>query len=139
MSANSRMTVAVHALTLLAEPGGKWCASDWIAASVNTHPVVVRRTLAALQAAGLVEGQAGAKGGYRLAIPGRRVTLADVYRAMRDEGPFGLHAHAPNPQCPVGRAIQKHLTRVYDAAETALEGSLRATTVAALRGRITAG
>lgn len=56
MGSNSRYTVAVHTLLLLKDPGGEWVTSDWIAGSVNTNPVVIRRILRGLQAAGLVEG-----------------------------------------------------------------------------------
>lgn len=45
MGSNSRYTVAVHTLLLLKDPGDEWVTSDWIADSVNTNPVVIRRRM----------------------------------------------------------------------------------------------
>src|SRR5262245_12296029 len=124
MSLNSRYSVAVHALLLLHDPGEDWVTSDWVAGSVKTNAVVIRRILTRLQAAGLVEGRKGAQGGYRLLRPSRRITLWDVYQAMREDGPFGLHASEPNPQCPVGRHIQGELLRIYADAERSMRHAL---------------
>src|SRR5262245_33502759 len=120
MGANSRYTVAVHSLLLLQDPGGEWVTSEWIASSANTNPVVIRRLLQRLQAAGLVDGQKGAKGGYRLRRPAAEVTLWEVYEAMREDGPFGLHPSTPNPRCPVGGNIQEHLKDVYEETEASM-------------------
>ncbi len=139
MGSNSRYTVAVHTLLLLEDPGGAWVTSDWIAGSVNTNPVAIRRILRGLQAAGLVEGQKGARGGYRLRRPSGEITMWEVYEAMREDGPFGLHASIPNPRCPIGGRIQKHLRGIYDATEASMQRVLDRTTVGALRRRVTAG
>lgn len=138
MSANARFTVAVHGLTLLAEPGGAWTSSERIAGSIETSPVVVRRILSRLLAAGLIEGTRGAHGGYRLARPSARLTLADVYQVVREEGPLALHTHAPNPRCPVGRCIAGHLGAIYQHAEEAMVKALRATSLAELKRRVAA-
>jgi Rrf2 family protein len=138
MSLNSRYTVAVHTLLLLQDPEGDRVNSEWIAGSVNTNPVVIRRILAELQAAGLVEGRKGAQGGYRLKRPAREVTLWDVYEAMREEGPFGLHASEPNPLCPVGRNIQRELLRIYAQAERSMRPVLERITLRDLYKQVTA-
>ncbi|HEX8852924.1 MAG TPA: Rrf2 family transcriptional regulator, partial [Pyrinomonadaceae bacterium] len=82
MSANSRFAVAVHALTLLAWAGEEPVKSEYLACSVNTNPVVIRRILCALARAGLVTSQTGASGGSRLARPAAEITLREVYRAV---------------------------------------------------------
>ena len=137
MTINSRYAIAVHAVLLLENPSGEWVSSDWIAGSVNTNPVVIRRILGILTASGLVEAARGAKGGYRLLRPAGRITLWEVYLAMREEGPFGLPATAPNPQCPIGKHIQGQLSHIYTEAENAMRSVLQAITVAELRARIT--
>lgn len=43
MGISSRFTVGVHMLTLLAIDRNSRCTSEWIAGSVNTNPVVIRR------------------------------------------------------------------------------------------------
>ena len=137
MSSNSRYSVSVHILLMLQDPDGDWVTSEWIAGSVNTNPVVIRRLLRALQAVGLVAGQKGAHGGYRLARPCQAITMWEVYAAMREEGPFGLHAAKPNPRCPIGGRIQKHLRGIYDATEASMERVLDKTTLGSLRKQIT--
>ena len=70
MAANSRLTIAVHALAWMAlaqRRGLEQLTSDQVAASVNTNPVVIRRSLGDLRRAGLVEVRHGAGAGWRLA------------------------------------------------------------------------
>ena len=56
VAANSRMTIAVHALAWLAlaqQRGHAVLTSSQVAASVNTNPVIIRRCLGDLRRAGL--------------------------------------------------------------------------------------
>ncbi|QCX76151.1 Putative HTH-type transcriptional regulator YwnA [Streptomyces sp. YIM 121038] len=134
MSANSRMTVATHALTWMAlvcpkRPDGI-VTSDEIAASVNTNPVVIRRTLGGLRDAGLVVSQRGQGAGWRLAREPGAITLRDVYLAVEPDPLLALHASAPNRKCPVGRGIPPVLRGAYDRAEEAMKAELAAVTVA---------
>lgn len=135
MPASSRFAVAVHVLTLLHHGGGGPLASDFIAGSVNTNPVVIRRLLALLVDAELVRSQLGAGGGAILARPAAEISLADVYRAVEDGDLLAMH-QGPNPACPVGRNIQGVLTGVVDGAERALVDALAGRTIADIAGRI---
>ena len=140
MAANSHYTVALHSLLLLEGPDGGWTSSDWIAGSVNTNPVFIRRILAELKGADLVEGSHGRGGGYRLRRSPDDVTLWDVYSVFReDEGPFALHSSKPNPKCPVGGCIQKHLKAVYAEADESMKKVLSKSTLASLRERLRGG
>jgi Rrf2 family protein len=130
MTRSSRFVVAVHVLTLLAYGGGEAMTSEYIAGSVNTNPVVVRRILSLLAKAGLVVTQEGAKGGVRLAKPAKDIDLRAVYAAVESDPLFALHPQDPNPACPVGGAIQAALEPTLDAAAAALLSSLAHTTVA---------
>jgi Rrf2 family protein len=130
MSRNCRFAVAVHVAALLADCAGTPATSDWIAASVNTHPVVVRRTLAALARAGLVNSQRGTAGGSFLARAPSRITLLDLYHATDEQDPQALHHQAPNPQCPVGANIVPLLAEILTRAERAKQEELARTTVA---------
>jgi Rrf2 family protein len=138
MTSNSRFTVAIHILTLLAFAGPEPCTSDYIAGSVNTNPVVIRRLLARLREAGLVASQGGPGGGWQLRREPAAITLAEVYRAVEPTELFPLHAAEPNPVCPVGRTIQQALEATFRDARTALERDLARTTIASLVAQVSA-
>jgi Rrf2 family protein len=132
MVPSSRFTVAIHILTLLAHQAGHPLTSEFIASSVNTHPVVIRRLLARLRAAGLVESQGGPGGGWQLVQAPKAITLRDVFRAVNSDDLFPMHASVPNPLCPVGSTIQAALGPRYDAARQALERDLGRTRISDL-------
>lgn len=130
MLKSSRFVIAVHVLALLAYGKGEAMTSEFIAGSVNTNPVVVRRLLASLVKAGFVTTQEGAKGGVRLARPAEDIDLLSVYQAVESEGLFALHPQEPNVACPVGGNIQAALVPILDAAEAAMQNSLKKTSIA---------
>lgn len=135
---NCRFAVAVHIAALLAMAEGRPQTSDYMAGSVNTNPVVVRRLLSALAKAGLVASLRGTSGGSTLARPAAEISLLDIERAVAEpEGP-ALHHQPPNPACPVGRNVQPVLSRVLSEAEAAREAVLARTSLAQVVARIVA-
>lgn len=132
MNTSSRFTVAIHILTLLAHGGGEQMSSEYIAGSVNTNAVVIRRLMALLREARLVTSQVGVKGGWQLARSPKGISLRDVYRAVEGGTLFPLHSNTPNPRCPVGSTIQSALTGHFEDAQLALEKNLERTTIADL-------
>ncbi len=117
MAANSQFSMAVHILTMLAKAGDENVKSDCIAASVNTNPVVIRRILSQLNAAGLVSSQTGAFGGTRLARRPEDISLCSIYKAVSCGEVFALHAKGPNMDCPVGRGIESVLCNLQKEIE----------------------
>jgi Rrf2 family protein len=133
MAANSRLTIAVHALTWMAlaqRRGHELLTSDQVAASVNTNPVIIRRSLGDLRRAGLVDVRHGAGAGWSLARTPADITLLDVYDAVEQNPLFGMHSTEPNLECPVGRGIRPALGHVYGGVEHALRLELRRTSIA---------
>jgi Rrf2 family protein len=127
---SSRVAVAVHVLAYLAWKRDEAGTSERIAASVNTHPVVVRRIMGALRNAGMVTVQPGVGGGAQLAREPREITLLDVYRAVEDQDElFSLHPQQPRRDCSVGGNIQAVLQGVFCRAKTAMEEVLEGVTV----------
>ena len=97
--------------------------SCYIADSVNTNPVVIRRLLCDLNHAKLVVSQTGALGGTRLAKCPKEINLADVHKAVSCGDTFALHRQT-NDDCPIGRNIQSVLqklqTEIYQVVEEKL-------------------
>ena len=133
MAANSRMTIAVHALAWMAlaqRRGQEVLTSDQVAASVNTNPVIIRRSLGDLGRAGLVHVRHGAGAGWSLARAPEEITLLEVYDAVGQEPLFGMHRTEPNLECPVGRGIRPALGQIYDGVEQAVRHELAEVSVA---------
>ncbi|TDB76319.1 Rrf2 family transcriptional regulator [Micromonospora sp. KC723] len=133
MAANSRLTIATHVLAWLAlaqRRGQEVLTSDQVAASVNTNPVIVRRSLGDLRRAGLVTVRHGAGAGWSLARAPEEITLRQVYEAVGAQPPFGLHHTEPNLECPVGRGIRPALSAAYGRVEQAMRRELAATSIA---------
>lgn len=127
---NSRFTVAIHVLCLLAHLPAHLLPSEFIAGSVNTNPVVIRRILGLLRKGGLVRSQPGVAGGWKLKPEPSAITLGRVYQLVRPGTVFALHSKIPNRKCPVGRHIQEKLRKYYRNAEAALEQEFKRSTIA---------
>lgn len=136
MAANSRFAVAVHALSVLAVHADERHTSRRIADSVATNPVVIRRLLAQLARAGLVESTHGAKGGFRLAKPAGKVSLHDVYKAVEDCGAFFAQREKSNKDCPVACRMKAILDDVFTRVESKVLPELKRTTLQDIVGKI---
>ncbi|WP_010632367.1 Rrf2 family transcriptional regulator [Sporolactobacillus vineae] len=122
---NSRVAVAIHILALIASRPHDDLPSDYIASSVNTNPVVIRRILGMLRKAGLIRTSVG-KAGAALAKEPFQISLLEVYQAVeKDSELFAVHEN-PNPHCPVGKRINAVLNEAFHSAQSALENKLAA-------------
>ncbi|HEU4610389.1 MAG TPA: Rrf2 family transcriptional regulator [Chitinophagaceae bacterium] len=115
---NGRFAMSIHILSLLSKEGG--LSSEYIAASMNVNPVMVRKELVRLKKANLIETREGKNGGSYLARSPKAISLADVYKAAYEEPLFRHSKNMPNPACPVGRRISEKMDELNDEAEAAL-------------------
>jgi Rrf2 family protein len=132
VSANSRLTIAAHALTwigLYQRQGHEVATSEQIATSVNTNPVVIRRLLGELRNAGLVTSRRGAGAGWMLVRPLGSVTLLDVYEAVEPSPLFAMHPSTPDQGCVVGFGIRPAMESVYADIEGKVRAELARTTL----------
>jgi Rrf2 family transcriptional regulator, repressor of oqxAB len=77
--------VAVQALVVIAGAAGP-CSSAAIAQDVDAHAVFLRRVLAQLAQAGIVQAREGRTGGYQLARAAGQINLAEVYSSVKLAG-----------------------------------------------------
>ncbi len=122
--------MAVHVLAVLAYQEGDRVNSVFLAGSVNTNPVIIRRLLLSLQKAKLVETCKGAGSGSRLSRSPRRINLGEVYRAVEDAESFSTPSRKPDADCPVGKCIIDALAKIFASAQNAMERDLEKTTLA---------
>ena len=138
MQISSRFTVALHIFTCVDTFGDKYkITSDFLAESINTNPVIIRKILTQLKNAGLITVARGT-GGITPTRPLREITFYDVYEAIEplENGDlFNFHA-SPNPNCPVGRNIHTLLDDKLKAIQLAMENEMRTYTVDDLRSGI---
>ena len=124
MAANSQFAIAVHILTVLAKAGeGNNVKSDYIAVSVRTNPVVIRRVLGDLNQSNLVISQTGASGGTRLAKCPNKINLAEVHKAISCGNTFALHRQT-NDDCSIGKNIQCVLEKLQVEINDVVEAKL---------------
>lgn len=133
MRVSSRFSIAVHILSLLAISPSAHCTSEWMASSVGTNPVVIRRISGQLKKAGLISVRAGSGGAY-LAKGTEEINLLDVFRAVdvvEEKQLFHIHEE-PNEECPVGANIRVVLETLLVRAQEAMEEVLKQVTLADL-------
>ena len=134
---SSKLSVGIHILTIFGLKPGQPLTSEFIASSVNTNPVVIRRLLGSLRAAGIVESRTGVGGGWSLLIDPERITLLDILRAVEPQDEiFALHRSEPNPECPCGLHIQSVLAEVYDKVQDGMARQLGGISIACITRKI---
>ena len=125
MQISSRFTMAIHMFACIDTFSNQKMTSDFMAESIGTNPVIIRKILQQLKAAGLVEVARGT-GGVKVTKPLDQITFLDVYRAVEctpDEELFHFHEN-PNPKCPVGKNIHGILDKRLLEVQSAMEEKL---------------
>ena len=131
MQISSRFTMAIHMFACIDTFTEQKMSSDLMAASIGTNPVIVRKLLQQLKAAGLIEVSRGT-GGVTVTKPLSEITFLDIYKAVEctpDEELFHFHEN-PNQACPVGRNIHHVLDDKLAKVQEAMERELAAITLA---------
>lgn len=127
---NGRFAIAIHILTLLELDRESLLASDYIAGSININSVLVRKEITELRKAGLVDSKEGKNGGFFLAKNADQINLGDIFKIIYPNSIFSFAKNKPNPQCPIGKDINKHLENLYVDAELSLINKLKNYTLA---------
>jgi Rrf2 family protein len=124
MAVNTQFAIAVHVMSGLAFHGDETVTSRQLAMGVNTSPSFLRRTLAKLSKAGLIETCTGKGGACWLAKKPERISLLDIYTAVDAPKAFAIHGYETYKPCPVScnvkQALERSLSKTQKAMETAL-------------------
>lgn len=126
---NTRFATIIHILTLLATRPGEWMNSDWIASSINTNPVIVRKELGILQEHGWVTSRKGKDGGFILNISSDKITLAELYTVVKNSDVLGKKNLNPSSKCPIGKDINKNLETLFTETDELVFASLQTKTL----------
>ncbi len=124
MANNIQFSIAIHIMAALACGCDKDLTSGDLAASVNTSPSFVRRILAKLSKAGLVETTTGKAGKCRLAKDAKEISLLDIYQAVDAPRVFAIHNYSEQKACFVSCHIKSALDKALNKTQAAMESSL---------------
>ena len=127
---DTKFSVAVHLLILISESPTP-INSEQMAESVGTNASYIRKILALLKKAEIVDGHRGISG-YSLSVAPEQLTLLQIYQAVMEDPQIHLldiHQNASD-QCIVGRHIRPVLTDMFADIEQAFSFSLAEKTLA---------
>ena len=77
----SEFTIAVHALVFLHHNGGT-CSSEELAKSICTNPARIRKIMARIKTAGIIDTKEGIEGGYQYVDNPCELSLYKVAKAL---------------------------------------------------------
>ena len=135
MQISSRFTIALHIFTCVEVFKDEYrITSDFLAGSINTNPVIIRKILTKLKNAGLITVARGT-GGIEVKKPLKEITFYDVYVAiepLENNELFNFHKN-PNPKCPVGKNIHTLLDSKLENIQKAMEDEMKKYTLENLK------
>ena len=113
MNISDRFAVAIHILSVLEMNKAGVSTSDYIAESVNTNPVVIRRIVGMLSKAGLVEVKPGVAGAKLAKHPSEITRWIFIMPYMSCRRIPCLAFMRIRTKCPVGKHIQTAIVPVF--------------------------
>ena len=131
MKKSTKLSDVLHILLHMAQSNDPITSED-LAKTMQTNPVVVRRTMAGLRDKGFVASEKGHGGGWQLSCDLESVTLHDVYTALGAPTMIALGNRTNTPDCLVEKAVSIATNDAFATAEATLVASFRDTTLADL-------
>lgn len=110
---SGKFAITIHILTLLSKFPDEYLSSEFIAGSMNLHPVLVRKEIANLKKNNIVESKEGKNGGTKLSKLTSTISLDAIYKMTFETATLGFSKNTPNPNCPVGKKINENLEDLY--------------------------
>ena len=137
MRINTKYSIALHCLVLIAEYGEKdKVTSELLGKNTGCNAAAIRSILNSLQKAGIISIVRGI-GGAHLTRDPQELDLWEVHHALEPDGLghlIGLHPK-PFEKCPVGKCIYEVLEEPYTEIAAAMQESMEGMTLAQLMDR----
>ena len=136
---NSEFIVAVHALVVLNHRQGV-VSSEALAENVCTNAARVRKVMAPLKRAGLVETREGNEGGYRFAADPVGTDLASIAEALDVRFVEARwHSGDADKECLVASGMGGIMDGIFAELDECCRERLKQVTVASIDNRIFGG
>ncbi len=127
---DTKFSMTLHILVYINETSNV-VTSELLAKSVGTNASHIRKILALLKEADIIESQQGKKG-IILKENANELTLDKIYLAVYPEKEI-LHIHdTANQECPVGANIKEVLSPIFEESERQLILNLKSITLKSL-------
>lgn len=128
--------VAVHSVVFL-NHRKKFLCSEEIAENVCTNPARVRKVLAMLKRAGIVEVRGGSAGGYGFTGNPNEVTLLDIFQATGESFvKVSWRSGDAEMECPIARNMAPIMDTILDGLDECCKRHLRELTIGDIDRRI---
>lgn len=127
---NTQFSIAVHIMAGLGTRDGYQGTSGELSSSVNTTPSFVRRVLAKLSKADLVQTSSGKSGHCKLLRKPSKITLLEIFEAVEAPKAFAIHDYPEQKSCHVSSGIKPSLESVLEKTTKAVETTLKNTSLA---------
>ncbi|KZB69400.1 MULTISPECIES: Rrf2 family transcriptional regulator [unclassified Thalassospira] len=131
MRQDNRLPRVLHALLHLSDMKDP-ATSEQLAGMLNTNAAVVRRTMAGLRDQGILTSIKGHGGGWQLARPLEKITLAEIYQALGAPTLFALGCGDEESQCLMEKAANTATARALQLASETFITALSSVTMADL-------
>jgi Rrf2 family protein len=92
-------------------------SSEQLAKSIKTNPSFIRKLVAQLSSAGLVESVRGKAGGARLAKNPKDITLDQIYKAVSDTCSMAVPDKSPQKTCTISCSMGEIMSKISDEIE----------------------
>lgn len=114
---DQKFAASVHIMTLLAAHSEELQTSEVLAGYIRTNPTVVRRLLAKMVEAKLVDSFKGKSGGVRLAKTPNQISLKDIYKAVSEKNLLNCRDVETSKACKVSCSMKEIFEGVADGLE----------------------
>lgn len=135
----SEFTVAIHGLVYL-HHRGETASSEVLAQNICTNPARVRKVMAKLKRAGLVETKEGAVGGYQFTKLPETVSLEEIAKALGERFVCSSwHSGGKELPCLVASGMAEVMDGLYQELDALCRQRLAGITLADVAYRIFSG